>query len=249
MVHVIREMLMESSRRLADNHVFATMAREDFDALSSFATRTILSGGHVVNEADTDLDMAHFPVGAVLSVINSLENGQGVEICTIGHENAYGLANAVGSPWAGERVICQVPGFCYQLPIARLKQAAAKSTGLTELLIRHVQASSAQTGQSVACNAIHSVEARLCRWLLMCQDRAGVKILPLTHEFIGYMLGVQRTTVTLAARNLQAAGLIRYRRGNIEILDRDGLLESACECYAAGVHKHARLLEGYLRLR
>lgn len=171
-----------------------------------------------------------------------MEDGQGVEACTIGHESAHGLLHALGSSIAVDRVIAQVPGSCLKLPSAKLKAAAAASPHLTDLIIRHVQANVAQTQQSVACNALHHVEARLCRWLLMSQDRMTNGKLPLTQEFLGYMLGVQRTTVTGAARSLQSAGLIRYARGQIEILDRAGLEEGACECYAVVRHKHAQLL-------
>ena len=130
-------------------------------------------------------------------------------------------------------MFAQVPGAAIKLPATRLKAAAALSINITDLIVRHAQANVAQIQQSVACNALHSVEARLCRWLLMTQDRTRSDRLPLTQEFLGFMLGVQRTTVTGVARTLQAAGLIRYSRGQIEILDRDGLKAGACECYAS----------------
>lgn len=233
---------MEPLRQLADNQVLAALASSDFERLAPHAVRVMLAQNFVANEADTEVAMVYFPVGAVLSVISLMENGQGIETCTVGRENAYGLAAALGSTWAPERVICQVAGPSFQIPLARVKAAAAASPGLRELFMRFVQAGHAQTAQSVACNVTHSLEARLCRWLLMSQDRAGLRILPLTHEFIGFMLGVQRSTVTIAARSLQAAGLIRYKRGNIEILDREGLEAGACECYAVVNHKHGRLL-------
>lgn len=171
-----------------------------------------------------------------------MEDGQGVEACTIGHESGYGLLNALGSSIAVDRVIAQVPGACLKLPTAKLKSVAAASPHLTDLIVRHVQGTVAQTQQSVACNALHHVEARLCRWLLMSADRMLNGKLPLTQEFLGFMLGVQRTTVTGVARSLQSAGLIRYARGQIEILDRPGLEEGACECYAVVRNKQAQLL-------
>ncbi|WP_158918823.1 Crp/Fnr family transcriptional regulator [Caulobacter sp. S45] len=103
---------------------------------------------------------------------------------------------------------------------------------LLTLIVRHAQAQATLSEQSAACNAVHHVEARLCRWLLMSRDRAGANMLPLTQEFLSFMLGVQRTTVTAAARSLQSAGLIRYSRGRLELLDIAGLEEGACECYA-----------------
>jgi CRP-like cAMP-binding protein len=130
------------------------------------------------------------------------------------------------------------------MPAVRLRAAAALNLGLIEAVVRHAQANAAQAHQSVACNALHNVEARLCRWLLMTQDRVGASRLPLTQEFLSFMLGVQRTTVTGVARSLQAAGLIRYTRGKIDILDRAGLKAGACECYQALREKYVQALGG-----
>jgi CRP-like cAMP-binding protein len=240
---------MESSRSLAVNHVFGTMAKADYARLEPLMVRTTLDRDFVLNEIGSNVDAVYFPAGAVLSIVTVMEGGQGVETCTIGHENAYGLDSTLGATRAVELAICQIPGVCYHIPTSQLKIAASESPALTDLFIRHIQANLAQTSQSVACNAIHPVEARLCRWLLMSHDRAGADVLPLTQEFLGFMLGVQRTTVTIAARALQAAGLIKYKRGHIEIIDRDGLEDGACECYEANAAKRALFFEGFPRLR
>ena len=126
-----------------------------------------------------------------------------------------------------------MPGHGLQLPSIRLREAAYANPAIMEVLLRHARAILIQSEQSVACNALHHVEARLCRWLLMCHDRIDGGSLPLTQEFLSHMLGVQRTTVTAAASALQAAGLIRYARGVIEVLDRPGLEAGSCECYVA----------------
>ena len=187
----------------------------------------------MINEAGSLVDLLYFPDGAILSVITLMEDGRGVESCTLGRETGYGLLNAIGSRSAFNRVICQVPGAGYRMPASALKEAASESPGLLNLVARHSQVQAAMSEQSAACNAVHHVEARLCRWLLVSSDRALSDVLPLTQEFLGFMLGVQRTTVTSAARNLQSAGLIRYSRGRLELLDRVGLEEGACECYRA----------------
>ncbi len=161
-----------------------------------------------------------------------MEDGRGVESSTIGRESVEGVLSAFGSQRAYNRVICQIRGLCFTLPTARLKEAAAKSPSLSDDLIRHVQGNTAQTEQSVACNALHNVEERLSRWILMSADRGDSKLVTLTQEYLAIMLGVQRTTVTQAARTLQAAGLIRYARGSIEIVNRAGLEETVCECYS-----------------
>jgi hypothetical protein len=141
-----------------------------------------------------------------------------------------------------DRVVVQVPGRVVRLPAFRLRAATALSMGINDLVIRHAQANVAQVQQSVACNALHGVSSRLCRWLLMTQDRTRSDRLPLTQEFLGFMLGVQRSTVSGAAAALRAAGSIRYSRGQIEILDRERLKANACECYASVLDKHAQLL-------
>ena len=225
------------------------MPDADFNALKPSLIQTTLEHNQVVSEPGTPVESVYFPVTAILSVITLMDDGQGVEACTMGFENAYGLVNALGSPIATERVIAQVPGLSFRVPTARLRAAAAHSPALTDLMVRHIQSMLAQIEQSVACNVLHPLEARLCRWLLMSQDRTANGILPLTQEFLGFMLGVQRTSVTIAARALQAAGLIRYSRGQIAIVDRPGLEEGACECYASVQLKQEQLFSDRPRLR
>lgn len=224
------------------SHFLDSLSAENFELLRRSLVEVTFPRGHVLCVPGDDLDCIWFPTTAILSVVTLLADGQDVEACTIGHESAYGLLNAMGSSVAIDRVIAQVPGRAIKLAASRLRAAAALSISITDLIVRHAQANTAQIQQSVACNALHSVEARLCRWLLMTQDRTRSDRLPLTQEFLGFMLGVQRTTVTGVARTLQAAGAIRYSRGLIEILDRDRLKAGACECYASVLEKHAQLL-------
>lgn len=227
------------------NRFLATLGSRDFQLLSPHLVAGDYERGHVLYEAGEDVDTVYFPDGAVVSVVTHMKNGQMVESCAIGQESAYGLVNAIGDKHACHRVVVQIGGRMLQMPAVRLREAAAESASLSAWTILHVQAMFIQTEQSVACNAVHQVEARLCRWLLMCQDRAGERALPLTQESLSYMLGVQRTTVTVAASALQSAGLIRYSRGMIEILDRERLERDACECYTAVKRK----IQSVLRVR
>jgi CRP-like cAMP-binding protein len=142
------------------------------------------------------------------------------------------------------RAIIQVAGRCSRIPAGTLAELWADLPSLRELAHRHSDALFGHAIQSVACNALHSVEARFCRWLLSCRDRIDSDRVALTQEFLADMLGVQRTTVTVVARTLQAAGLIRYRRGVVDILDRDSLEAIACECYGAVRRNYERLLPG-----
>jgi CRP-like cAMP-binding protein len=197
----------------------------------------------VIHNPGDRIDAAYFPNGSVLSVITLMEDGRGVESSTIGRESVEGVLAVFGSSRAYNRVICQIRGHCYIMPTARLKDAAQRSPTLADGLMRHLQGNTAQVEQSVACNALHNVEERLCRWILMSADRGDGKVVGLTQEYLAIMLGVQRTTVTQAARSLQAAGLINYARGAIEIVNRKGLEDAVCECYGV-VNQKFRLLVG-----
>ena len=227
---------------ITGNHFLDALSDDDLGLLKPSLLCVSLPRGTVLCWPDSQVECVWFPVTAVLSVVTIMEDGHDVEGCTIGHESAYGLLNALGSAVTINRVIAQVPGRAVKALSSRLRAAAALSVGMTELIVRHAQANLAQTQQSVACNAIHGVEARLCRWLLMTQDRTRSDRLPLTQEFLGFMLGVQRTTVTAAARTLREAGLIAYSRGMIEIRDRRGLITHACECYSSVRDNYAQIM-------
>ena len=224
------------------NHFLDSLPGADREALRPFLTVEEIQHGQLVSAVGAEVAFVYFPVTAILSLTIHMVDGQGVETSTIGRESGYGLLNALGDRTSWNEVYSQVGGRCYRLSADRLRQAALDSPAVMGQIVRHAQANAAQIDQSVACNAFHPVEARLCRWLLMSHDRAGASALPLTPEFLGFMLGVQRTTVTAAAQALQSAGLIRYRRGNIDIVDRKGLEHGACECYAAVQQKLGHIL-------
>jgi CRP-like cAMP-binding protein len=154
-----------------------------------------------------------------------------------------GGAAALNSKTSISQAIVQISGAGSAVEVDHLRHLAEQSADVRSTLIRHEQLVLAQAQQSAACNAIHTIVARLSRWLLRCRDLAGSEDLPLTQEFIAQMLGVRRTSVSIVANTLQQAGLIRYKRGHIRILDLDGLSESACECYAT-VRAHSDRLIG-----
>ena len=171
-----------------------------------------------------------------------MRDGRQVESRTIGRESGFGLLHALGSLVSYERVIVQVPGPACRLPVKTLAAAVRTSPTMLEEVARHAQASIIQSAQATACNALHDVEGRMCRWLLMTQDRLMSSQVPLTQEHLSIMLGVQRTTVTAVAQELQEANLISYSRGKIRILSREGLQRRACECYAAIENAAARMV-------
>ena len=176
-------------RRETGSHFLDSLSAENFSLLSRSLVEVVLPRNGVLCSPGEELECVWFPTTAILSVVTILADGQDVEACTIGHESAYGLLNALGSNVAIDRVIAQVPGAAIKLPASRLRAAATLSVSITDLIVRHAQATAAQVQQSVACNAVHSVEARLCRWLLMTQDRTRSDRLPLTQEFSWFHAG------------------------------------------------------------
>ena len=185
----------------------------------------------VLIAADDPIKLVFFPVAGLVSEVACLENGSGVESAAIGREGVIGAVPALASGYSLAEYIIQVAGSGYSIPVERFRSAAEELPGLRAVLNRHAEAVFALALQSLACVAFHPVEARLARWLLIARHSIGRDVLPLTQEFLAQMLGVQRTTVTLAAQSLEGTGLIRYRRGNIEILDVGGLKHSSCQCY------------------
>ncbi|MBA3812144.1 MAG: Crp/Fnr family transcriptional regulator [Caulobacteraceae bacterium] len=209
------------------------MKPSDRAALEADLTAVSLAAGDVLFEPDYPVDFVYFPNTAVLSVITVMADGRAVESDTVGCESVVGVLPALGAAVSTGRTLTQIPGSALRLSAARLRAQADASADLRRLLVRHALANLAQAHQSVACNALHGVGQRLCRWLLMSQDRTASEAVDLTQQYLATMVGVQRTTITQALRDLTASGLIRQGRGRIHILDRPGMEARACECYRA----------------
>jgi CRP-like cAMP-binding protein len=188
--------------------------------------------GAIVCEAGGLLKHAYFPQGAVLSLLTVLENGAAIETANIGREGAFGLFAAMYSRVSFNRCLVQLEGGTVRCPIEVLQSEFKRSEHIRDLFVSYSETLLSQVQQTVACNALHSTEKRMCRWLLMMHDRAEGEALPYTHDFLSHMLGAHRKSVTLAAQSLQAAGLIGYHRGRIRVHDRPGLEKASCECYA-----------------
>jgi CRP-like cAMP-binding protein len=189
------------------------------------------------------IDQVYFPNGGVVSLVVALSDGQTIEAGMIGQDGVVGTPAALDGAKSVNRAIVQVPGEAFAINVAHIQAAVGASCSLRVKLYQHDQLLLAQAQQSAACNALHLTEERLCRWILRTQDLVQGNKLNLTQEFLAQMLGVRRTSVTQAARHLQAIGLIKYRRGHIEIVDREGLQEAACECYEAIRTQQALLLD------
>src|SRR6204780_1776584 len=188
--------------------------------------------GAVVCEAGGLLKHAYFPQGAVLSLLTVLENGSAIETANIGREGAFGLFAAMDSRVSFKRCIVQLEGRMVRCPIGLLQSEFKTSEHVRNLFVSYSETLLSQVQQTVACNTVHTTEERMCRWLLMMHDRAEGELLTYTHDFLANILGANRKSVTLAAQSVQAAGLISYSRGTIQVLDRQGLERASCECYA-----------------
>jgi CRP-like cAMP-binding protein len=188
--------------------------------------------GDMVCDAGGLLKHAYFPQGSVLSLLTVLENGAAIETANIGREGAFGLFAAMYSRVSFNRCIVQLEGHTVRCPIQILQYEFRNSEHVRDLFVSYSETLLSQVQQTVACNSMHTTEERMCRWLLMMHDRAGGEALPYTHEFLSHILGANRKSVTLAAQSMQTAGLISYRRGTIQVMDRLGLEKASCECYA-----------------
>ena len=224
---------MDVSLVQTKNRLLASLPREDFALLLPQLVSVDLEKGRLIADPGDPITTIYFPLDTVISIMTMMESGEAIESATIGREGAYGLAAAVMPRQAQSRAIVQVPGKAFKVSVGAVHEVWSRSAVLRSLIERHNDALFAHAAQSVACNALHAVEARFCRWLLACHDRIDLDTVNLTQEFLADMLGVQRTTVTAVARTLQAKALIRYRRGVVDILDRSGLEAGACECYRA----------------
>jgi CRP-like cAMP-binding protein len=226
------------------NSLLEALPAEDHARVAPHLIQVELERGRLLYDPGDNIDLVYFPHDGVISLMTLMENGAAIESTTIGPEGALGLMAAVAPRQSLSRAIVQTPLRASRIAADRLHEAWEKSPALRSLVDRHTEALYGHAIQSVACNALHSVEARFCRWLLTCHDRISSDTVALTQEFLADMLGVQRTTVTAVARSLQEKGVIRYRRGVVDIIDRAGLQALTCECYGVIRGNYERLLGG-----
>ena len=215
---------------MTGNHLPDSLAEADCEMLSSRMEAVPLALDASIYEPNEPITHVYFPTGGVISMVSSMENGT-VEVGTVGREGMAGLPILLHAESMPTRAFVQVEGAARRITTQRFREALHESATFSRLLHRYAQALFDQVAQSVACNRLHTLEERCARWLLMTHDRVGADRLPLRQRFLAEMLGVHRPAVTLAAGALQRAGVIRYRRGIIEVLDRIALENAACECY------------------
>ena len=241
--HVVTPAHVPDGRSTEQNRLLRALPADEYARLLPHLEPVQLSMRQVVWPAESAIRSVYFPRTCVISLLTPVENEDPVESATIGCEGMAGTAVVLGAHSTVVLVIAQVPGEAARLDAARLAEWLRPGEGaLFPLLLRYAQALQEQTAQSVACNRRHGIDERCARWLLMTQDRVGTDQFPLTHEFLAYMLGVRRASVTVAAGMLQQAGLIRYARGKVTVLDRERLEAASCECYAIVRRKYEQLV-------
>jgi CRP-like cAMP-binding protein len=226
------------------NRILTALPPAEYERLCAHLEPVEMSLGEVLYQPNEPITHVYFPNRGTVSVICTFEDGKSVEAGMVGNEGMFGVCVFLGSVTSPLEAIVQLPGDALRMRAEVLREEFRRGEHLQDLLLRYTQAFIIQIAQTAACNRAHPIDGRLSRWLLMCQDRAQASDLQLTHEFIAVMLGTRRAGVSEAAAKLQDEGLIRYRRGHVEILDRRKLEGHSCECYPIVKHEFDRLLGG-----
>jgi CRP-like cAMP-binding protein len=234
-----------TTRKASDlhaNRLLGLLPPRDYKRLRPHLQRIPLEYRKSLYRANKPIAFVYFIETGVGSLVNTMRNGEAAEVGTIGNEGVVGLPVVLGDDRAPTSVYVQVPGAGLRMKASLFKKELARSASMRAVMLRYTHAFFNQVAQSAACNHFHTLQQRCCRWLLMTHDRMHSDKFLLTQEFLAMMLGVQRTGVTAAAGSLQRAGIIRYKRGNVTIIDRRALIQRSCECYGVSKREFDRLL-------
>lgn len=229
-------------QRSEQNHLLAAFPPAEFARLAPRLEPVVLRLGESLYEPDEQMRFAYFPTTAIVSLHYVTESGASAETAGVGNEGVVGIALFMGGNTTSSSAVVQTAGLGYRLEARLLKEEFDRGAFVQRLLLRYTQALMTQMSQTAACNRHHSIEQQLCRWLLLTLDRAPTSEMIITQELVANMLGVRREGITEAAGKLQDAGFIRYRRGHLAVLKREGLETRVCECYAVVKEEVARLL-------
>jgi CRP-like cAMP-binding protein len=224
------------------NQLLASLPTAEFERLAPHLELVTMRLGDALYEPGGQLQHVYFPTTSIVSLLYGLESGASAEIAAVGNEGILGIALFMGGDTTPSSGVVQTAGHGYRLQGRLLKEEFNRAGLMQRLLLRYTQALVTQMFQTAACNRHHSIEQQLCRWLLLTLDRLPSSELVMTQELVASILGVRREGITEAAGRLQRAGIIRYRRGHIAVLERAGLESRACECYAVVKNELTRLL-------
>lgn len=233
---------MSNKNRQSENHLLNSLPLTEYQRLEPYLQEVTLTSGTILYEPGDVIYYAYFPLSVMISLVIVMQNGSTTEIALIGNEGMIGLPIFLGGKSSRDTIVVQMSGKGFKLRADILKQEFDKGGILQQRLFLYTQARLSQIAQVAACNRQHKIEARLARWLLSTYDCVLTNEIDLTQEFISHMLGVRRAGVTNAAHALQDAGIIRYNRGKIVILDRQKLEQVSCECYQVIQNEFMRLL-------
>ncbi|MEO8768132.1 MAG: Crp/Fnr family transcriptional regulator [Nitrosospira sp.] len=234
-------MLSSSPHQPNENHLLAALPTAELERLEPHLELIHMPLGDVLCESGGRLHYVYFPTSAIISLHYILENGASSEIAGVGNEGMLGTSLFMGGETTPSWATVQTAGYGYRLKTALLLQEFSHAGPVQRMLLRYTQALIMQISQTAVCNRHHTIEQQLCRWLLLTLDRLDSQELTMTQELIASMLGVRREGITEAAGKLQNAGIIRYRRGHIMVLDRSGLETHVCECYSVVKKEFDRL--------
>jgi CRP-like cAMP-binding protein len=224
------------------NRLLNLLPEAELRSLQERLRPVALTVKQVVYEMGGPMDYVYFPTDCVLSAVTVMGDGSTIEVGTVGNEGLSGLPSLAAVESSLHRVFAQIPGDALRIEAKPFHKECVRLPGLGQLMVKYQQAFLFQVSQSVACNGLHVIVERCCRWLLMTHDRVSGDDITLTHEFLSFMLGVRRSSVTEVLQNLQQQRLISYRQGNITVVDRPGLEDLACECYQRVRTEYDRLL-------
>jgi CRP-like cAMP-binding protein len=218
--------------RMSDSKLLASLDDEERQRLAPYLQVVELQSGQTLLEAGTPIESVWFPHNCVTSTVVDTPEGATIEVGLMGMEGLVGLSLLLGAPNSNTTVIVQIPGHATRMKATDFVEQIVRPHGEAfQKLLRYADAFMAMVAQTAACNSLHDVDQRLARWILMTNDRVGRNEIPLTQEFLAYMLGVRRASVSVAASSLQQMGLIRYSRGQVTVVNREGLEENSCACY------------------
>lgn len=215
-----------------NNDILAALPKSDLQRFLPHLEFLELAQGRVLYEIDATIEHVYFPFNAMISLVTQMKDGKIVEVGLVGSDGMSGIAVLMGRNTSFERAVVQIPNGGMRASVAAIQAEFNRAGAMQRILLSYTHAMMRQVSQTAACNATHTIEERLSRWLLMCQDRVRSDEINLTQEFIAEMLSTRRATVNVAAVTLQSANLIQYSRGRITIIDRPGLEAFSCECYA-----------------
>jgi len=230
-------------QRQARNALLGSLSQATLAALEPHLQKVSSPLNAILNEPGDEVEFAYFPHTGMISLLAVMRDGNAIETATVGREGAFGLMMGLGVHVALSRVVVQTPLVASRISAAHFRKLVLDSEELRDLVVRYNEMLLSQVQMTAACNAVHSIEERLARWILQTDDRVDEDALPLTHELLSQMLGVRRSSVSEIASKLQAAKLIRYSRGKVFIEDRPGLERHACECYETIAENAASILK------